>query len=104
ARGVEPRVGDAAIARRAIVATCGSMQQAATIDLLLFHKGKRFGVEIKRTDAPTVTPSMRIAQETLGLARIWVITPSDRSYDLTKEVRVVALADLLAEPQVLVRR
>ena len=81
-----------------------STHQGAEIDLVLFHKGKRFGVEIKRTDAPTVTPSMRIAQETLGLARISVITPSDRSYDLTKDVRVVALADLLAEPQVLVRR
>ena len=81
-----------------------STNQGAEIDLVLFHKGKRFGVEIKRTDAPTVTPSIRIAQETLGLSRVSVITPSDRSYDLSKDVRVVALADLLAQPQLIVGR
>ena len=81
-----------------------STHQGAEIDLVLFHKGKRFGVEIKRTDAPTVTPSIRIAQETLGLSRVSVITPSDRSYDLSKDVRVVALADLLAQPQLIVGR
>lgn len=90
---------DARLSRRAV-----QCNKALRSIFVLFHKGKRFGVKITRTDAPTVTPSMRIAQETLGLARISVITPSDRSYDLTKDVRVVALADLLAEPQVLVRR
>ena len=35
--------------------------QGAEIDLLLFKQGRRIGVECKRSDAPTLTPSMRIA-------------------------------------------
>ena len=68
-----------------------STHQGVEIDLVLFHKGKRFGVEVKRTDAPTITPSIRIAQETLGLTRVSVVTPGDRSYDLSKHVRVIAI-------------
>jgi predicted AAA+ superfamily ATPase len=75
-----------------------STQQGAEIDLVLFHRGKRYGVEVKRADAPGITPSMRSARETLGLARISVVTPSAKSYDLSKEVRVIAVGDLVADP------
>ena len=68
-----------------------STHQGVEIDLVLFHKGKRYGVEVKRTDAPSITPSIRIAQETLGLTRVSVVTPGDRSYDLSKHVRVIAI-------------
>jgi uncharacterized protein len=76
-----------------------STHQGAEIDLVLFSRGKRFGVEIKRADAPAVTPSMRIAKETLGLARISVVTPGAKSYDLAKDMRVVAIDDLIADPR-----
>jgi predicted AAA+ superfamily ATPase len=76
-----------------------STHQGAEIDLVLFSRGKRFGVEIKRADAPVVTPSMRIAKETLGLARISVVTPGAKSYDLAKDMRVVAIDDLIADPR-----
>ena len=55
--------------------------------------------EVKRADAPGVTPSMRIAKETLGLARISVVTPGEKSYDLAKDMRVVAIGDLVASPR-----
>ena len=76
-----------------------STHQGAEIDLVLFHRGKRYGVEIKRADAPTITPSMRIAREALGLARVSVVTPGEKSYELEKDVRVVAIGDLVADPR-----
>jgi predicted AAA+ superfamily ATPase len=76
-----------------------STHQGAEIDLVLFHRGKRYGVEIKRADAPTITPSMRIAREALGLARVSVVTPGEKSYELEKDVRVVAIGVLVADPR-----
>ena len=43
--------------------------QGAEIDLLLFKQGRRVGVECKRSDAPRLTPSMRIALADLKLDR-----------------------------------
>jgi hypothetical protein len=79
-----------------------STHQGAELDLLLFHKGKRYGVEIKRTDAPTVTPSMRSALECLSLERITVIAPVDRGWTLSDQVSVVGMEELVRKPGVLV--
>ena len=79
-----------------------STHQGAEIDLVLFHRGKRYGVEVKRADAPGITPSMRSAKDALGLARISVVTPGERTYDLAKDVRVVAIGDLVADPSIVV--
>ena len=79
-----------------------STHQGAEIDLVLFHRGKRYGVEVKRADAPGITPSMRSAKDALGLARISVVTPGERTYDLAKDVRVVAIGDLVEDPSIVV--
>ena len=63
--------------------------QGAEIDLVLFKGGRMYGVEIKRQDAPTMTPSMRIAQEDLELERIAVIYPGQKRYALDKKVSVI---------------
>lgn len=81
-----------------------STHQGAEIDLVLFHKGRRYGVEVKRADAPGITPSMRIAHETLGLTRISVIAPTERSYSLSKDVRVVAIDELVCDPEIVLQR
>ena len=47
----------------------------AELDLLLFKGGRRYGVEVKRQDAPRLTPSMRVALEDLGLTRLTVLYP-----------------------------
>lgn len=67
----------------------------AELDLLLFKKGKRIGVECKRADAPTLTPSMRIAMEDLKLDRLHVVYPGDVGYKLADNVDVVPLADFV---------
>jgi len=63
--------------------------QGAEIDLVLFKYGRMYGVEAKRTDAPTMTPSMRIALEDLKLERIAVIYPGEKRYELHKNISVI---------------
>lgn len=63
--------------------------QGAELDLLLMHRGKRYGVEIKRTDAPQVTPSMRVALKDLQLDHLAIIYPGATRYRLAP--RIVAV-------------
>ena len=68
--------------------------QGAELDLLLFKNGRRLGVEVKRMDAPTLTPSMRVALEDLNLEQLVVLYPGPKAYALAERVRVVPAADL----------
>lgn len=68
--------------------------QGAELDLLLFKRGKRIGVECKRSDAPSLTPSMRIAMHDLKLDRLIVIYPGDQPYPLADNVDVIPIATL----------
>lgn len=61
----------------------------AELDLLLFRKGRRYGVEVKRTDAPAMTPSMRSALGDLGLDRLAVVYPGARRYRVAPRVTAV---------------
>ena len=70
----------------------------AELDLLLFKNGRRIGVECKRADAPTLTPSMRIALADLKLDELHVVYPGDRRYALAKKVDVVPLAEYVIDP------
>lgn len=69
--------------------------QGAELDLLLFQRGRRIGVECKRVDAPKITPSMRIALEDLKLDRLIVVYPGDRAYRLADRIEVIPLLDLI---------
>ena len=71
----------------------------AELDLLMFKHGRRVGVEVKRADAPTLTPSMRIAMNDLRLDRLLVLYPGNRPYSLAPRIDVVpaaAIASFLA--------
>jgi len=63
--------------------------QGAEIDSVFTKGGRMYGVEVKRADAPTMTPSMRIALEDLKLERIIVIYPGNKRYSLHKKIDVV---------------
>jgi uncharacterized protein len=67
----------------------------AEIDLVLFKRGRRIGVECKRSDAPALTPSMRVALADLKLDELRVVYPGARRYPLAKRVEVVPLAELV---------
>ncbi len=64
----------------------------AELDLLLIKNGKKVGVEIKRMDAPGITPSMHIAMEDLQLERLIVIYPGAKSYPLSPRITVMPLS------------
>lgn len=70
--------------------------QGAEIDLLLRRGDRLFGIECKRSDAPRMTPSLRIAAADLGLERIAVLYPGDRRYPLSETVEAVPLVTLAA--------
>ena len=72
----------------------------AELDLLLFIRGKRIGIECKRADAPMLTPSMRIALHDLSLDRLHVVYPGDRRYSLAANVDVVPIADFVGSNRV----
>jgi uncharacterized protein len=61
----------------------------AELDLLTIKYGRRVGIEFKRADAPTLTPSMRIAFSDLKLDRLLVIYPGNRQYPLANGIDVV---------------
>ena len=72
-------------------------QAGAELDLLLFLKGRRVGIEIKRADAPKMTPSMGSALEDLKLHRLLVVYPGSVRYTLRPKVEVMSLAQCVAE-------
>ncbi len=70
--------------------------QGAELDLFLIKDGRRLGVEVKRADAPTLTPSMRIAHHDLRLEHLVVLYPGTARYALAEWASVMPLA-ILAE-------
>lgn len=69
----------------------------AELDLMMLLGGKRYGVEFKCGDAPTMTKSLHIALEDLKLERAWIVYPGQENYPVHEKVRVCSLADLLLE-------
>ncbi len=68
--------------------------QGAEIDLIIRRGDRLLGVECKRTDAPSMTPSIRIALEDLGLERVAIIYPGNKRFSLSKKVEAIPLEEL----------
>ena len=66
----------------------------AELDLVFERKGKRYGVEVKYAQAPSLTPSMRSATEELSLNHLWVVYPGKDIYPLSPSITVVPLESL----------
>lgn len=69
----------------------------AELDLLVARGGRRIGFEFKRTVAPGLTKSMRVALADLRLERLDVIHAGERTYPLAARVRAVAFARVLQD-------
>lgn len=63
----------------------------AELDLLVVRGRERLGFEMKLSEAPAVTRSMRIAMEDLKLDRLDVIHAGDATYPLAPGIRAVSL-------------
>jgi len=66
----------------------------AELDLLIFKDNRRIGIEIKRSDAPGLTPSMRSAMTDLCLEKLYVIYSGTKHYSLARNVDVIPIAQL----------
>jgi predicted AAA+ superfamily ATPase len=73
--------------------------RGAELDLLIFHQGKRLGVEVKFSEAPEVTRSMHTAFKELQLDHLWVIYPGNHAYPANEWMTIWPLSrlDNLAE-------
>ncbi len=66
----------------------------AELDLIFEKKGSLYGVEVKYTDAPILTPSMRSALAELSLGHLWVIYPGKEEYCLNRNITAIPLGKL----------
>ena len=66
----------------------------AEVDLFFFKNGRRYGIEIKLSEAPKITRSMHIAQSDLNLEHLWVIHPGPHTYLAHKGITVLSIRDL----------
>lgn len=76
---------------------CWGVHQQCDLDIFTIHGGRRIGFEIKFTESPTVTPSMRAAAEHLRLDRIIVVIPGSAAFPLAERVDCIGterLADM----------
>ncbi len=64
----------------------------AELDLLIVKGGKRLGYEFKFTEAPALTPSMKIAFKDLRLDSLQVLHAGQDGFPLADGVRAVPLA------------
>lgn len=71
-----------------------SVPSGPEMDLVVEANGGPFGFEMKYTDRPGVTPSMRSAAAELGLKRVYVIHPGDKDFPLADGIEAVALKNL----------
>jgi len=65
-----------------------STYSGAELDLIFLHRGHRYGVEFKFSEAPKITKSMRIAVKDLALRHLWVIYPGQHSYPVDEQISV----------------
>jgi hypothetical protein len=69
--------------------------QGAELDLLVIRRGRRLGIEVKFSDAPGLTRSMRVARGDLQLDSLWVVHPGQTSWPMAEGIEAVAFPELL---------
>ena len=71
-----------------------STHAGAELDLLVVAGNQRYGFEVKRSEAPRSTSSMRSAFETLNLDRLDVVHAGTQSYAIAPKIRALPAAHL----------
>jgi len=64
------------------------------IDLLFESAGRRYGVECKFSEAPSVRRAARHMAETLGLHHLWIVCPCKRAYPVDERITVTSIEAL----------
>jgi uncharacterized protein len=67
------------------------------LDLFLLREGRRLGIEVKFSEAPRVTRSMRSAIDTLRLDHLWIVYPGHQRFLVDAGVTVLPLREITPE-------
>jgi len=70
------------------------LHTGAELDLLVMRGARRLGFEIKRTDTPRITPSMRSALEVLHLDKLYVVHAGATAWPMGERIAAVPLGGL----------
>ena len=71
-----------------------AVHSGSEMDLVVERGGQRYGFEFKASESPGNTDSIREVLADLKLARVFIVHPGDRDYDLNERVRAVAARSL----------
>jgi uncharacterized protein len=71
-----------------------STYSGAELDLLIIHRGYRYGIECKFSESPRITKSMRIALQDLSLKHLWIIYPGQHRYPVDEQISVWPLQQI----------
>ena len=71
-----------------------STHSGAELDLLIAAGERRYGFEVKRAEAPRLSPSMRSSFETLKLDRLDVIHAGTQRYRLAEGIRALPATEM----------
>jgi uncharacterized protein len=63
---------------------------------MMLKHGRRIGVEFMLSDAPKLTPSMRIAMADLKLDQLLVVYPGRKGYTLAERIDVIPATRIAA--------
>jgi uncharacterized protein len=66
----------------------------AELDLFFELHGRRYAVEVKFSEAPTVTRSMRTALDSLRLDHLWIVHPGCHRYPVHEQITVWPLREV----------
>ena len=71
----------------------------AELDLLVTRNGKRYGFEIKFSEAPRTTRSMRVAISDLRLERLFVVYPGEEAFVLDSRIEAFPVGEIPKLPE-----
>jgi predicted AAA+ superfamily ATPase len=72
-----------------------AQHSGAELDFLINFQGQKLGFEIKMTDKPTITASIKTSLEALKLDKIFIITPHKGVFDLSDKVSALGIEDIV---------
>ncbi len=76
----------------------------AELDLLITHRGCRFGFEFKYSEAPRVTRSTHTAISDLQIDHVWVVYPGEHSFPIEKKIAAIPLSRVSELPSAIAKR
>ena len=67
----------------------------AELDLMILRGSKRIGLEIKHTDKPRITRSLRTAGAELKIDELFIVYPGKEQFPLDKNIQAIGLSVLI---------